>query len=140
MNEFAMKERARSLLASAIAAGQVNREGCRDCGESRAEGHHEDYRKPYKVIWLCRKHHKAEHRRLRLAGKTPIVGMPKAAIRPPKKRPNPSDRSVSGRVSSGLFLAARYLCIEQRCTMKSLVATGLALALAEAKAKVRKVA
>jgi|SRR5215472_7140805 len=36
-------------------------EGCTNLGER----HHPDYKKPKDIVWLCRKHHKAEHVRLK---------------------------------------------------------------------------
>jgi hypothetical protein len=59
---------ARDILTQAISTGAIKPQRCRDCGASKADGHHPDYTKPLEVIWLCRKHHVAEHRRLRLAG------------------------------------------------------------------------
>jgi hypothetical protein len=38
---------------------------CKICGNSDSVKHHPDYNKPLKVIYLCQKHHKAEHRRLK---------------------------------------------------------------------------
>lgn len=35
------------------------------CGDIKVEAHHEDYSKPLEVIWLCVKHHKAEHNKMR---------------------------------------------------------------------------
>lgn len=34
---------------------------CRICGNLKSEAHHDDYAKPYDVIWLCRKHHIIRH-------------------------------------------------------------------------------
>lgn len=30
---------------------------CEVCGELEVEGHHDDYKKPYKVRWFCKLHH-----------------------------------------------------------------------------------
>jgi len=47
-------------FAHAIEYGKIIRpEHCQHCGkECRPEGHHEDYNKPFDVIWLCRTCHK----------------------------------------------------------------------------------
>ena len=52
-------------LASAIRRGLIKREGCEVCGAEPADGHHSDYARPMDVTWLCRLHHRREHRRLR---------------------------------------------------------------------------
>jgi hypothetical protein len=38
---------------------------CEVCGSPFAEAHHPDYDRPMLVNWYCRKHHQAEHRRLK---------------------------------------------------------------------------
>lgn len=39
---------------------------CQVCGTTKwIHGHHPDYSKPLEVIWLCAKHHKEEHARLK---------------------------------------------------------------------------
>ena len=43
-----------------IKAGLIKKEPCILCGE-KAEGHHPDYNKPFKVIWLCPVHHREWH-------------------------------------------------------------------------------
>jgi hypothetical protein len=65
--EHPMARWAHVALASAIRRGIVKREGCAVCGNPRTDGHHADYSKPAEVTWLCRKHHREEHRRLRAA-------------------------------------------------------------------------
>lgn len=36
---------------------------CEVCGAEKVDAHHDDYSAPGKVRWLCRKHHKAAHRK-----------------------------------------------------------------------------
>ena len=48
----------RRAFESAIRAGVLRRGCCEFCGNSKTEGHHEDYDQPYQVRWLCRKHHR----------------------------------------------------------------------------------
>lgn len=59
-----IKNHARYLTRRAIEAGQLIRQPCERCG-SDAEAHHEDYSNPFAVRWLCRLHHRQEHKRLR---------------------------------------------------------------------------
>jgi DNA-directed RNA polymerase subunit RPC12/RpoP len=56
----AAKIHTRDSLRSAVRWGRMERKPCEVCGE-KAEGHHEDYSKPYDVRWLCRKHHNETH-------------------------------------------------------------------------------
>jgi len=46
---------------NAISSGKMTRLPCYLCGEEKSEGHHLNYDYPYKVVWLCRKHHKGVH-------------------------------------------------------------------------------
>jgi len=55
------KFRASKLLHSAIRNGTIKRRPCVTCGAAKADGHHEDYKKPLEVIWYCRKHHRERH-------------------------------------------------------------------------------
>lgn len=52
------KYRARYMLRNAVAAGTVIRQPCAFCGNPKSEGHHEDYSKPFDVVWACRKCHR----------------------------------------------------------------------------------
>lgn len=54
-------------VGAALRLGVIEREPCRVCGNPKAEAHHPNYDMPYDVIWLCRKHHKREHKRLKAA-------------------------------------------------------------------------
>lgn len=52
---------ARAKLNHEINVGRVKRLPCKVCLEKKSHGHHEDYSKPLKVIWLCHKHHQLLH-------------------------------------------------------------------------------
>ncbi|WP_430251250.1 hypothetical protein [Neorhizobium sp. DAR64860/K0K1] len=56
---------AHSALRSALRRGLIERKPCEVCGAEKAEGHHPDYDRPMLVKWLCAKHHKEEHRRIK---------------------------------------------------------------------------
>jgi hypothetical protein len=45
----------------AVKIGKLKRKPCVICGNKKVEGHHEDYNKPFEVLWLCKKHHLARH-------------------------------------------------------------------------------
>ena len=51
-------------LNNAIEYGKIKRGKCSICGKDNAEGHHENYKKPFDVVWLCTKHHKEYHRKI----------------------------------------------------------------------------
>lgn len=52
-------------LKSALRRGLVVQRPCEVCGSPDSEAHHPDYTRPALVQWLCRRHHTAEHRRLK---------------------------------------------------------------------------
>lgn len=56
---------AESKLNYAVAAGKIKKEPCKICGYENTQAHHEDYSKALDVIWLCNRHHKDEHIKLR---------------------------------------------------------------------------
>lgn len=57
--KFPGKERARTAVANAIRDGRLVRLPCEICG-GNAQAHHDDYRRPLVVRWMCFKHHR-EH-------------------------------------------------------------------------------
>lgn len=66
------KRDAHILLGNAIRAGKVKKpKNCTMCGKGgRIHGHHEDYSKPFEVIWCCSDCHghiHAKHKEARLA-------------------------------------------------------------------------
>lgn len=50
------RHNARHLARYAVNTGKI-RKGICFCGDKKVEGHHEDYSKPFEVMWLCKKHH-----------------------------------------------------------------------------------
>ena len=64
-----VKEHSRYLFTKAVRRGDETREGkCAECGKAGPVGvivaHHDDYAKPMKVRYLCRKCHKRHHNSL----------------------------------------------------------------------------
>lgn len=49
---------------AALRRGLLQRQPCSICGSEPADAHHSDYTRPLRVKWLCRRCHKAEHRRI----------------------------------------------------------------------------
>jgi hypothetical protein len=50
--------KARVALNGAVRSGKVVKGVCEVCGDPHVEGHHFDYTQPFKVNWLCPKHHR----------------------------------------------------------------------------------
>ncbi len=61
------KRWAHTTLNNAVRRGKLKRGDCRDCGTPNAHAHHHDYSKPFDVVWMCPRCHKAEHARERAA-------------------------------------------------------------------------
>ncbi len=60
------KMRARSVFSKHVVAGKIIRpkvcSHCKRSDKKRIEGHHEDYIKPFDVIWLCTSCHQKLHK------------------------------------------------------------------------------
>jgi len=56
------KRRAHVKVMIAIKGGKLQRGVC-PCGETKTQAHHDDYRKPLEVRWLCRDCHMKLHRK-----------------------------------------------------------------------------
>ena len=56
------KRYAQSCVASALKKGALKKRPCEKCSCKKVDAHHDDYTKPLKVRWLCRKHHLELHR------------------------------------------------------------------------------
>ena len=61
----------------ALERGDLIKEPCEVCADPKSQAHHEDYSKPFDVIWLCQEHHTAIHKGeiLSLFWKGLIVGV-----------------------------------------------------------------
>jgi len=55
----------------AIKKGILARLPCERCGAIKVHGHHDDYRKPLELRWLCPSHHKGTHLKLNSEGLCP---------------------------------------------------------------------
>jgi len=62
---FKKKVFARLAVKEATKNGILKKSPCRDCGDEDVRGHHPDYSKPLKVVWLCQKHHQRVHAKLK---------------------------------------------------------------------------
>lgn len=56
------KYRVHLLTRKAKRDGSLKEKPCENCGSNKAEMHHDDYTKPLKIRWLCRRHHRKIHR------------------------------------------------------------------------------
>jgi hypothetical protein len=55
--KYPEKIHARKIVYVAVRNGTLVKKKC-FCGKAKVEAHHEDYSKPLKVKWMCRKHHR----------------------------------------------------------------------------------
>lgn len=55
------KIKIRSRTRAAIKGGAIQKQPCVICGKTPTEAHHEDYGRPFNVVWLCKKHHAKIH-------------------------------------------------------------------------------
>lgn len=53
-----IKNRARAMVGRAVRSGSLVRMPCQECGDKKAQAHHDDYSKPLEVRWFCFYHHR----------------------------------------------------------------------------------
>lgn len=53
-----------TAVSNAIRDGRLIKLFCEVCGDKKSQAHHDDYRKPLNVRWLCRKHHLEVHEKM----------------------------------------------------------------------------
>jgi len=59
------KVKARKEVFKVMRTGSFLKKPCEVCGSEKSEAHHPDHKKPLKVVWLCKEHHKqAEKKKL----------------------------------------------------------------------------
>lgn len=64
IERYPEKVEARKIVQKAIKCGKLIRQPCEICSTiERVEAHHDDYTKPLKVRWMCKKHHLEYHRK-----------------------------------------------------------------------------
>ena len=68
IEKYKEKQNSRLKLNEAIKKGFITRpEKCYNCEKiGKVEGHHDDYSKPYDVVWLCKRCHNTLHRKQNL--------------------------------------------------------------------------
>jgi len=59
-----LKAAAKQSVTVAVRSGRLSRRACQVCGMSKTQAHHDDYSKPFVVLWLCLVHHGERHRLL----------------------------------------------------------------------------
>jgi len=55
------KRAAHCAVSNAIRGGLLIRGPCESCGNEKSQAHHDDYRRPLDVRWLCSKCHSDHH-------------------------------------------------------------------------------
>lgn len=61
--KFPSKLKCIKVVRLNLRKGKIKKQPCCECGNKKSQAHHEDYRKPLSVIWLCAKHHGIRHRK-----------------------------------------------------------------------------
>ena len=74
-----LKYTARTAVAYAIRTGRMMRKPCEFCGSLRSQAHHDDYTRPFDVMWLCQAHHAGRHAFLKYFGISTTHSMERAA-------------------------------------------------------------
>jgi|SRR6187402_2286050 len=55
------KEMAQDAVTSAYASGRLVMQPCCVCGKVKTHAHHESYSEPFRVTFLCSRHHRERH-------------------------------------------------------------------------------
>lgn len=64
-----LQDFAQRAVMDAVRIGTLIPMPCQACSHHKAEAHHQDYTRPLWIVWLCKKHHAGEHKRLRKLGR-----------------------------------------------------------------------
>jgi len=60
-NRASPKKKAWGIVRNRIQNGTLVRGDCVYCGEKNAHAHHENYARPYEIVWVCQRHHSDIH-------------------------------------------------------------------------------
>ena len=60
-----IKLQARSKIGELLRTGRLVAQPCVECGAEKTAAHHEDYSKPFDIVWLCTLCHGKRHRKIR---------------------------------------------------------------------------
>ena len=63
-HEHPQQAKATRAVNNAIRDGRLRRRPCSECGAPQGDAHHEDYSKPFDIVWLCHPCHMRHHRRI----------------------------------------------------------------------------
>lgn len=69
IKKYPWKNLSRQKTRYAIRIGKLVRKPCENCGEQKAQAHHDDYSKPLKIKWLCSTCHAILHKKLSINNK-----------------------------------------------------------------------
>ena len=59
--DFRLKHNARFAIAQRVRRGMVEKGPCALCEDSKTVAHHNDYGRPFDVVWLCHPCHNTIH-------------------------------------------------------------------------------
>lgn len=76
--EQRLRNRAYAAVAKGLEKGLLTKSPCQVCGEEKTQAHHDDYKKPLDVRWLCIKHHNEWHMK---KGKGKLTGIKRLKIK-----------------------------------------------------------
>jgi len=73
-SKYPEKEKAHNIIRGLIRSGKIIRPSiCSACNKTcKPQAHHEDYSKPYEIIWLCRSCHMKHHKGVFEKGNIPL--------------------------------------------------------------------
>lgn len=106
------RNRARGLANAAQLAGRLVHQPCEACGDQPALKHHDDYRQPLQVRWLCVACHASWHRAHRRAcprcrGRSRFCGLANVGDPRPLAPDVPADFPLLG-LARQLWAAAQF--------------------------------
>lgn len=93
---------AHKKVESHLRSGNIVKRPCERCGDPNTHAHHDDYRIPLEIRWLCPLHHKERHRELDALGLSPSSLAKSSQAEETRPAMAPFLPAVAGRNSSGV--------------------------------------